>query len=460
MPHRRSVARALAFLLPLLIGAGMAAWLVAHRTPAQKETATEAATAALVVAAPQVRWVPRALGYGEASPARTWRGIAEVAGNIVDQHPKLDTGAILPGGALLFQIDRTDYELALDEAEAAIAAREAQVAELDTRIENVRRSLAVERRRLEPARREYERLQTLFEQGTVSRSALDGQLREYLQQRQAVLDFENTLAQLPAERERLKAEVTRDRVRREQSRRDLARTRITAPFAMRVSAVGAETGQYVATGETLMEGDTVSATEVEAEVPVDQFRALLDPARRPPESVAPERLDDLLPRMGLTAEVRLRTPGGRRSLASWSARVDRISDAIDPRTRTVGVVAVVDRPYADARPPEKPPLVKGMYVEVRLCAPARTRAVVVPRTALHQGRVYVADANDRLAIREVDVRYRHDGFAVIANGLATGERVVVSDPVPAIAGMKLAPQADSAAEAALLADARGTHACP
>lgn len=459
MTPPRSVRRTLAILVPLLTGVAIASWLIAQRQPPTKDSSSaEPPTAVAYIEAPAIAWVPRATGYGEARPARTWRGTAEVAGRVVERHPQLESGAILPAGTRLLQIDRTDYELAAAEMEASIAARRAQLEELATRRENLRKSLEIERRRLEVAEREFERLQRLSDQGTASPADVDRQQRELLQQRQAVQEVESTLAQLPAERRRLEAELERDRARLAQAQRNLPRTVVKAPFDIRISDVRAEFGQYARVGDVLLEGDGIAATEVEAEVPVNQFRAILDPARRPPDA-DPTRLDQLLPAMGLSANVSLRTSGGTSPMARWSARIDRISDAIDTRTRTVGVVVVVDDPYAKAQPPERPPLVKGMYVEVRICAPARPRAVVVPRSAIHQDRLYIVGDDQRLEIREVDVRYRYGDFAVVASGLEEGERVIVSDPVPAVAGMRLAAEPEPDTAQWLTAEVGGTDDC-
>ncbi|HSH41373.1 MAG TPA: efflux RND transporter periplasmic adaptor subunit, partial [Arenicellales bacterium] len=270
----------------------------------------------------------------------------------------------------------------------------------------------------------------------------------------------NSISQIPAERQRLDAELERDRARLEQARRNVEKTVITAPFDLRVSSVDAEVGQYVGAGGVLMSGDSIAAAEVEAEIPISEFRAILDSRRRPKTLSGAPELDRMLDAMGLTARVSLRATGGTRAAATWQARVDRISSAIDPQTRTVGVVVAVDDPYANARPPEQPPLVKGMYVAVTLCAPARTAAVVVPRTAIHAGQVYIADDNDRLEIRPVETAYAHGGFAVIGAGLEAGERVVVSDPVPAIGGMKLSVSEDPAAADSLALEAQGNRICP
>src|SRR5690625_576550 len=62
---------------------------------------------------------------------------------------------------------------------------------------------------------------------------------------------------------------------------------------------------------------------------------------------------------------------------------------------------------------------------------------VIPRTALTGSHVYLADEGERLEQRLVEVAFLQGEIAVIAAGLETGERVVVSDPVPAIEGMRL-----------------------
>lgn len=458
LPLSRPAGRVLAVLLPLLAGVLLAAWMIAGRAPPGRAADAGEARAVAVIAAPEVRWRPRATGFGEARPGQTWRAVAEVSGRIVARHPELETGKIVAGGTSLFWIDRTDYVLAVDEAEASIAAREAQLADLEQRRENLGRSLEIERRRLAVAERELERQERLQRQGTVSQAELDRQRREFLQQRQAVQEIENTLAQIAPERRRLEAELSRERARLHQARRDLPRTEATAPFDLRVSSVDAEVGQYVRAGETVMQGDGIAATEVEAQVPVAQFRGILTPGLREAAG-APAELDELLAAMELSAEIRLRGAGGDAPQARWSARVDRVGAAIDARTRTVGVVAVVERPYEKARPPERPPLVKGMYVEVRFCAPPRAAAVVLPRAALHEGRVYVVDDDDRLAVRAPALRFRHGGFVVVDDGVRAGERVVVSDPVPAIAGMRLAPHDDPEARAALVEEALGAGDC-
>jgi multidrug efflux pump subunit AcrA (membrane-fusion protein) len=109
-------------------------------------------------------------------------------------------------------------------------------------------------------------------------------------------------------------------------------------------------------------------------------------------------------------------------------------------------------------PGRRPPLVKGLFVQVNLAGKARPDSLVVPRSALHAGRLYVVNGQQRLEIREVEVEMLQPGFATIAAGLQPGEQVVISDLVPAIQEMLLKPVQDPATEQRLARLAAGDQA--
>jgi hypothetical protein len=70
---------------------------------------------------------------------------------------------------------------------------------------------------------------------------------------------------------------------------------------------------------------------------------------------------------------------------------------------------------------------------------------VIPRAALHDGAVYVLDENNRLVRKPVRSEFALGDFHCIADGLEGGERLVISDPSPAIEGMLVKPETDDEA---------------
>lgn len=83
--------------------------------------------------------------------------------------------------------------------------------------------------------------------------------------------------------------------------------------------------------------------------------------------------------------------------------------------------------------------------------------MVIPRKAIHHGRVYVASKDNRLQIKAVEIQQQQGDLVVIRNGLEEGEQVIINDLVPVIEGMPLAPVRASDYEKALVKRASGAE---
>ncbi|KPV41196.1 heavy metal transporter [Thiohalorhabdus denitrificans] len=441
-------------VLGLAVGLALVALLVANRqSPGQGEAARDVPTLSVIEVQPlELRLVAR--GHGVARAAESWRATANVGGRVVERHPELESGNILPEGTELLALDPTRYRLAIAEAEAELASLDAEKRQLDTEEENTRELLALERERLDLEEKELERVQRLADRGQISRSARDKQRRATVTQRQAVAKLENELALIPTRRKQLQARREQARTRREQAREDLADTRFEAPYDLRVGEVDIELHDRASPGQLLFRADSTESAEVEAHVPLPMLRRVVGGVAD--LEGAPGALD-LQERVGLQALDAQVVLAGVRDVR-WRGRVTRIASGLDPTTRTVRVVVTVDAPYEKAEPPERPVLQPGMYVRVRLSAPSPEPRLVVPASAVHDGAVYLATGEDRLERRPVTVAFEQDDLAVIADGLAPGDRVIVDDPVPAVDGMAVDPRHDEALEEELRRRAEGAGA--
>ncbi len=445
--------RALIVLAGFAVGVALLVLFVVNRkTPDRLETAF-VPTGVTVIEAKSLPFRLEARGHGVARPAETWQAVANVAGRVVERHPNLDGGAILAKGAELLVLDPSRYELAVAEARSELATLAAEGPQLDTEEANTRRLLELERERLALAEQELSRIERLAETGAVSRSQLDEQRSATLAQRQAVASLENTLELLPSRREMLEARRERARTRLAQAERDLEDTRFVAPYDLRLSEVEVELHQFVGVGQRLFQADNLAAAEVEAHIPVSMMRRLVGgiaPAASSHEALGPGERIDL---SAIDAELEMVGAPG----AIWQGRVTGIASGLDPLTRTVRVVVRVEEPYRDARPPERPPLQRGVYTRVRLSLPSPKPLLVVPATAVHEGEIFLVDENDRLERRPVEVAFEQRDLAVVAAGMAPGDRVVVDDLPSALQGMPLAPTRGEALEKTIAGRATGTE---
>ena len=436
---RQSRWRALWLVPPLAVGILAVIFMAGGKKPPGKTEHGEPRQSVRVVEATTVDLVPEVRGYGEVQPGKVWAAVAQVAGRLVDTYPHLRDGEIVPAGTLLFRIDPVDYELKLAQARA-------ELAELDVQEENARASLAIDQSNLRLAQREQERLSKLSKKGTASQSDVDSAERTMLNARTAVQNTRNVLALLPTQRRLLEAKVS-------QAERDLANTAVSAPFNLRIADLAVEKDQYVGVGQTLFNGDSVERVEVVAQVAISSLRNLFAGSEQPLPAIGhlQAELQDFtgfqpVARMDMGEEV-----------AEWEAKFVRFSDRVDPQTRTIGVVISVDNPFQKVIPGKRPPLSKGMFVQVLIRGRTQPERMVLPRSAIRAGKVYVAGDDRRLQIRPVSVLFSQGPLSVIDSGIQSGERIVVSDPIPAVEGMLLNPVSDQELQARMLASARGTN---
>jgi membrane fusion protein, multidrug efflux system len=431
----------LLFIPPVLISIAVLFFVASgNRTPDRKPP-EERARAVRVITASPVKLVPRVTGFGSVYPGTVWSAIAQVSGEVIYVHPGLKKGSILSADIEIIRISPADFELTLAQAKANIRSAEAKLAEIKITELNTADLSKIEKRGLALREIERKRKEDLFKRGTVARSAFELEQRESLAQRKKVQDLENALRLLPTQRAVQQEQIAVYKAQLESAKLDLARTRIKLPFDARIGEVTVEAQQFSQSGSTLVTADSLDVAEVEAQIPISQFRAMVHASTTgiTPTGITATSLSKIIQKIGFDATVRLRAGN---DIVEWPARFARISDTIDLKTRTIGVIVAVDGAYAKAAPGQRPPLTKGMFVEIDIRTKAKEARIVVPRAAIHDGRLYVLKRDNRLDIRPVKVGLVQGNLAVINEGIAIGERIVVSDLIPAVAGMLLLPRPD------------------
>ncbi len=183
---------------------------------------------------------------------------------------------------------------------------------------------------------------------------------------------------------------------------DVEFTRVRAPIAGRTGRAQVTVGAYVAAGPGPSVLTTIASVDpVHVYFTGDEQTYLRLAARSGPLPVALE----------LSSETGFPHAG----------TVDFIDNRMDPSTGTIRVRAVVPNPSKRLMP--------GLYARVRLPDAVMTRAVLVDDKAIltDQDRkyVYVLDAADTVARRDVDLGALVDGLRVVSAGLNEGDRVVV-----------------------------------
>jgi membrane fusion protein, multidrug efflux system len=236
------------------------------------------------------------------------------------------------------------------------------------RDDSVRARLREARARFDLAAANYARGQDLLEAQTIAQSDFDRLIAEYGIAEAVVASAEAALAD----------------------------TVIKAPFDGVISERLLSAGQFVTTGQritTMVQQDPLEA----------EFRV-------------PERYIAQL-QIGQMIQLQSTAWGDR----NFDGRIFFISPRVDDRSRTILVKAEVANTDGVLKP--------GMLVHLDWIISERDQALIVPEAAVHYRggapRVVIMDADDRAAIRFVELGVRQRGQIEITSGLEPQDRVVV-----------------------------------
>ncbi|OQW58339.1 MAG: hypothetical protein A4S17_11820 [Proteobacteria bacterium HN_bin10] len=320
---------------------------------------------------------------GEARPRVEATLAAQVAGRLVWASPKYAEGGSFTEGEVIARIDAADYQLAVVRARAQVA--------------QAQEALAREEAESELARQDWAAL------GRGDPPPLAVREPQLAQARAQVAAAEAALRS---------AEL------------DLNRASIRAPFTGRLRERRANVGDYVGPGSPVAVMFATDAMEIRVPLTDADLASMRLPVGFTATTANP----------GPSAHVTSVT-GGR--IRAWEGRLVRTEASVDARTRLVyGVVQVRD-PF-NVR--NSAPLAPGMFVSARLEGSNRETLVAAPRSALKRNEfVYVVTADNTIDVRQVRPAQTTADEVLFREGVADGERVVVSVLTSPRQGMAVTP---------------------
>ncbi|WP_306416826.1 efflux RND transporter periplasmic adaptor subunit [Thalassotalea litorea] len=320
--------------------------------------------------------------YGVIQPKYETQLIAQVSGQIVKLSDTFVRGGFVEKGQLLAQIDPSDYEAALVDAEANLASATS--------------ALELEKAQGKVAEREWQRIKDT--------SPTELSLRK---------------PQLAQEMARVKAAEAA--VKR--ARRNLERTNIVAPYHALIAERNVGLGAVVGMGNPMGAVMSVDTGEIRLPVANNQLRFLKD--------------------QGVGSSVNLVSDQIGKS-QNWQGEIVRSEGVIDSQSRMSYLVVEIKDPYGLLE--EKTPLKFGTYVNATIDGLKVSEAAVVPRHLVQDKKVAIMNSNDELEYRSINILRQQGKSVVVNQGLQNGDRIITSALDYPLSGMKLALLLDEPAE--------------
>lgn len=354
-------------------------------------------------------------GYGTASAIRKANVAAEVAATVVERVENIRAGSAVDAGQILVRLDDREYRFALDRARALADAQHAELEELDASALGLEPLIHTAGQELRVARDERARLADLFERDLAAKKEYDFASLAYQQARRVRQGYEREAATFAPRRKKLEAAQRGFEAEAALAALNIERCTLRAPFAGRIQTLNVDAGDRVAPGTVLLTLLDLSIVEIPLRLPASLY--------------------DLV-QVGASCRVESES----RPDHVWQATVTRTSAAADERTRTFAVYVEVDNRR------QALPLLAGTFVTARVRGPVHHHAIVLPRSACRNGRVFVAEApNDHpdnperrkatpsgstvlaaARLRTVVTRRFVEDRALVEEGLRIGERVILT----------------------------------
>ena len=212
---------------------------------------------------------------------------------------------------------------------------------------------------------------------------------------------------------------------RVRAKRNLERTYIRVPYEGIVRTKETDLGEFVNAGTRL---GVVFATDVaEIRLPLtDLDLAYVD---LPGAMDVSESGSARGPAVTLSALQK-----GRK--VEWPARIVRTEGVVDEKSRVTYAVAEVADPYRLHTDGEPMPV--GTFVSAAIQGSVVDNLIRVPRGVIRgTNELVFLDAEDKLAIRNVEIARSDSDYAYLSSGAEPGERVVVTVLESAISGLKV-----------------------
>lgn len=385
---------------------------------------------------------------GVVVPYREIELAAEVAGRIVKKSPSCEAGNYVSKGDFLFEIDDTDY---VQEVERLTKMREqdyAALKEVDQEVANTRRVLDLAARDVAIQEGEVKRVESM-PAGFASQVELDQAKKSLLASMQNRLSYENQLTLLAARRSKLEAAERLATTQLRSAEINLERTKVYSPVDGVVVRENVELNSFIQRGSSMVTLEDVSKAEVAVNLRMDQLQWVLDQRREDeptevklsdvnaesPKTDAPDSTRASLAQPGYSLP---RTPAiieytiaGRNDMTfRWDGSLVRYSGiGLDARSRTVPVVVVVDQPRqfsgkrsGDVGGPSPSPLVRGMFVSVRLQIQPTTPLLAIPSVAIQPGgRIWQFILDDTVLLSTAPTDAAPEEEPTVAPELASAE---------------------------------------
>ena len=336
---------------------------------------------------------------GTTTPFRTVSLRSQVEGRLLALN--VDVGDKVDRGQVIGQIDDALQKTSINQAEAELASLKSEVARINAQISNARTEVERTRLQLQQQQADSQRQQKLAQQGAIAKQTAEQARTEAQTAAQVLRAAEESVRVEQQTLAAAEGRVVAQQAVVAQAKERRSYARLVSPIAGVILVRVTEPGNLLQPGNELLKIGEFNRVKVEVQV---------------------SELELSKVRIGQSVEVGLDAFPNQ----TYYGKVTRISPAADPTARLVPVEVVI--------PNQNGQISSGLLARVDFTSQEQAR-VVIPQTALQQGKIFVlnlssSEEKPKVSAREVTVGKKLDGKVEILSGLQPGEKFIARSGEP------------------------------
>jgi len=389
---RRSLISALGVVVLITIGNAVRAGLASLAKEPEKSAQFDLRIAVRTQAATRSDFRETLIGYGRARAIRHATVAAEVAGLVMRVDPALEAGSSVEADQPVAWLDDRDLKDAVSSIEARLLRNRADADRLVADRASIDEQLELAQQELAIAQRELARVSELLEREVATTSDRDAETLRVSLRRTSILRLEADRKRIGSQLASNDAEKKELEVSLRQTRTNLTRAVVRAPYAGQIVTRHVQPGSRVAPGTPLFEVVDLSQVEIPVALPASRYG-----------------------QVGVGAEAHVSLPGSGGS--SWSATVVRVAPTVRSDDRTF--LVYVESRGEDVVPP-------GAFVSVSIPGKVYPDVFAVPRTAFVGQTLFIVA--DGIAKERTPNIVRALPSTILCDvGIEVGDRIIVTN---------------------------------
>lgn len=408
---RPSLSRALTPLVLISLGIGALLLFKANRPQTPPPKSIEKSWVVDVAPVTARSLSPTLTLYGRLESPHESRLTATVDADV--NQVKIFEGETVTAGQVLIYLDDRDVRLLLAQRIAELAEIEALIGSEKERYKYDQEALAHEKELVRYAQRQVNRQKNLAKSKIGTELGFDEAKQVLEKQALVVRSREYSIRDHHSRLQKLTARQNRAIAQRDQAKLDLERTRVTAPFAGRVTAVHVAPGDHVKKGGATVDLYDLRRVEVRAQIPTRYVSAFRNAVKHNQSLAAHFKLNE----------------------NDFLLHLDRLSGRVQKGQGGVDALFIVESEFAVFE--------MGATVTLLVSLPTQAKVIALPYSAIYDNdRVYklVEDRMRRVPIVRIGEWTDGDGenyVLVRSKELNKDDQVIISQLPNAIEGLKV-----------------------